>query len=162
MEGIVVAVRYRVAGSLSVEHFLFRKFQPAAAQWPRLMLKYLHILSALLFITIGLLQLNDPDPIYWVAAYSLVVCVSGANYLGKRSPMLFNITVGMVLAGLLTAAPGALDYLLREDYASIYGQMSTDRPYIESAREFGGLAMAAIYLLVAGVWLSAGKNTKQS
>lgn len=57
-----------------------------------------------------------------------------------------------VIPGLLISMPGTGDYFAAEDYGSIYGGMSAEKPYIESAREFGGLfvALGLIFLEVAG------------
>ena len=60
------------------------------------------------------------------------------------------VAVGMVLAGLLIAAPGSIDYLTSGDYASISGEMMAEKAYVESAREFIGLLMAAACLFYYG------------
>jgi hypothetical protein len=53
------------------------------------------------------------------------------------------IATGMILSGLLIAAPGFLDYLDSGNYGAITGEMMDNVPYVESAREFGGLLLAA-------------------
>ena len=119
------------------------------------MLKYFHSIAALLFLTMAVIQLNDPDPLYWVAAYLAVAIVSGARYFGNSLEVLSKIALGMVLAGLLISVPGVIDYFAAEDYASIYGRMAVEKPYIESAREFGGLSIAVLYLTLSEMSKSA-------
>jgi len=94
------------------------------------------------------IQLNDPDPIYWVAVYAITAIIAGANFFGKRLENFSKVAIGMVIAGILISAPGAIDYFAANDYSSIYDKMNPNKPYIESAREFGGLFIAAIYLLI--------------
>lgn len=92
------------------------------------------------------IQLNDPDPLYWVAVYLAAALLSGALCFGSRLQTLSKVVLGMVLAGLLISGPGVIEYFAAQDYSSIYGSMSGDKPYVESAREFGGLVIVAIYL----------------
>jgi len=110
------------------------------------MLKYFHIVAVLLFLTMALIQFNDPDPLYWVVVYLTVAFIAAAHCFSHHLIVLSMIVAGMVLAGLLTSLPGFVDYLVAEDHASIFGQTTNKKPYIESVREFGGLIIAAIYL----------------
>jgi len=109
-------------------------------------MKYLHAIIALLFVVTAALQWNDPDPLYWIVTYIAVAVVAGAACLGRPLVALSRITIGLSLAGLLIAAQGAGDYLAANDYGSITQGMSAEKPYIEPAREFGGLLLALGYL----------------
>ena len=103
-------------------------------------------IATLLFLTMAAIQLNDPDPLYWVVVYLAAATLSGALCFGLRLETLSKVTVGMAVAGLLISGPGVIEYFAAQDYSTIYGSMSGDKPYVESAREFGGLAIVAIYL----------------
>jgi len=99
------------------------------------------------------IQLNDPDPLYWVLVYLAASVVAGNRYLDSGLTTFTSITTGMVLAGILIAFPGTIEYFMADvfmegNFTSIYGEMTAEKPYIESAREFGGLFIAAIYLLL--------------
>lgn len=121
-------------------------------------LKFVHAVAVLLFLTMAVIQLNDPDPLYWFTVYAAVAGLAGSCFVGKHSAPVSRIALGMVLAGLLMSAPGAVDYMAAQDFSSIYGQMMAEKPYVEAAREFGGLAIAALYLLLVERWmLSAGR-----
>lgn len=121
-------------------------------------LKFVHAVAVLLFLTMAVIQLNDPDPLYWFSVYAVVAWLAGGCFVGRRSAPVSRIALGMVLAGLLMSAPGAVDYMAAQDFSSIYGQMMAEKPYVEAAREFGGLAIAALYLLLVERWmLSAGR-----
>lgn len=106
------------------------------------------LLAGLALVSMGL-QFNDPDPVYWVAAYGATALVVGAMGLGKRSQLWTAITIGVVVGGMLWSVPGFGAYLLAGDYGSIFGSMRADRPYIEESREFLGLAMS----LAALTWV---------
>jgi hypothetical protein len=110
------------------------------------MFKFFQGIATLLFLTMAAIQLNDPDPLYWVVVYLSAALLSGALCLGSRLQTLSKVVVGMVVAGLLISGPGVIEYFAAQDYSSIYGSMSGDKPYVESAREFGGLVIVAIYL----------------
>ncbi|MCX2983134.1 hypothetical protein EYC98_19910 [Halieaceae bacterium IMCC14734] len=119
------------------------------------MLKYPHIISAIMFLAMAVIQLNDSDPLYWVSVYLTIAVVAGASYFGSHLEVLSKVAIGMVVAGLLISAPGVMDYFAAEDYASIFGRMTVEKRYIESAREFGGLLISAVYLTYFEVSASA-------
>ena len=106
-----------------------------------------HAIVALVFVMMAAIQLNDPDPAYWVAVYVAIAAVPLARVLRRRLPNVALLAGGMVLAGLLIAMPGFVDFLVSGDYASINDKMTPEKPYVESAREFIGLLMAAICLI---------------
>ena len=110
------------------------------------MLKFFHLIASLLFFTMAAIQLNDPDPLYWVVVYLTAAMISGCLFFGTRLEALSKVSMGMILAGLFISGPGAMEYFASEDYASISGDMLAAKPYVESAREFGGLLIAFIYL----------------
>lgn len=107
----------------------------------------LHAVVGLAFLGMAWIQLNDPDPAYWVVVYVLVAAIPLARIFGHRLPTVLILASGMVLSGMLIAGPGSLDYLASGDYISIKGKMLDEKPYVESAREFIGLLAAAICLL---------------
>lgn len=110
------------------------------------MFKFFHLIASLLFLTMAVIQLNDPDPYYWVVVYITAAVIPAGLCLGKRLETLSKIAIGMILAGLIISGPGAVDYFVSEDYASIYGSMLNAKPYVESAREFGGLMITFVYI----------------
>ncbi len=105
-------------------------------------------IATLMFIWMAALQLNDPDPLYWFLVYAAVAVVAAAAVLGRRLPRFALVTLGAVIAGLLIAAPGFVDYLQAGDWGSIAEHMNDEEPYIEQGREFVGLLIAAAALLL--------------
>lgn len=113
-------------------------------------MRVVHAIVALLFLGMAVIQLNDPDPAYWVAVYVVVAAVPAAMIFDRRLPTTSAVAAGMVLAGLLIAAPGFVDYLASGDYAAIGEKMKDEKPYVETAREVVGLLIAAAGLIFYG------------
>ena len=109
--------------------------------------RLVHAVVALTFLAMAAVQLNDPDPVYWTAVYCAVAVVPAARVVGSQLSTTSVIAFGMVLAGLLISWPGFLDYLGSGDYSAIGSEMTVEKPYVESAREFLGLLIAAICLM---------------
>jgi len=105
-------------------------------------------IATLMFILFAALQLNDPDPLYWFLVYAAVAVVAAAAAVGRHLPRFALLTLGAVIAGVLIAAPGFVDYLQSGDWGSIGKHMSDEAPYIEQGREFVGLLIAAAALLL--------------
>ena len=112
-----------------------------------------HGLVAGLYLAMAWLQINDPDPLYWVSAYLLAAWLPACRVLGGDGRRLSAYILGVLLAGVLMSAPGFIDYLLSGDHGSLFDEMSPDRPYVESARELLGLLIA-----LAGVGFYARRS----
>ena len=94
------------------------------------------------------LQLNDPDPAYWVVTYALTgVCAQGPR-LAHLLVATVWATTGLALAGLLQSLPGFIQFISLGDWSSLTGTMSKSQPQIEFAREFLGLLFCMICLLI--------------
>jgi hypothetical protein len=97
-----------------------------------------------LLVVFALLQLNDPDPWRWVLVYLAAALLWTAMLFDRKQPRLeFALLLIMAfwMGGLW---PGVLDLLEEGKPGDLFAEMATDRPYIEVAREFLGLAIAAI------------------
>lgn len=112
-----------------------------------LRMKYLHAIMTVLFVVTAVLQINDPDPLYWVATYLAVAVIGGTAFFNRPLMTLCKVVIGMAVAGILISVPGTGDYFTSQDYGSITQSMRGDKPYIEEAREFGGLFVALAYLV---------------
>lgn len=111
-----------------------------------------HASISLLFVTMAALQINDPDPSLWIGLYLAVAAIPAARVLERRAPVLFGTALGLVIACLLVSLPGFVDFLRSGDYGSIGGEMSSSKPYIESAREFLGALIGLICLIFYRKW----------
>ena len=108
------------------------------------------ILSAFLsafFLGMGALQLNDPDPLYWVTVYAMTALIPHGRLLQPHYASLFWITVGMVFAGLLQSYSGFIDFVALGDWGLLTAPMTDKLPAIEYAREFLGLLFSVACLV---------------
>jgi hypothetical protein len=74
---------------------------------------------------------------------------SPLHALAKPMPFLAALTIGILVTGMVYAAPGFSDYLQAGDFGSITGAMDGKDRYIEPAREFLGLL---ITLFIVGYY----------
>ena len=108
-------------------------------------MKLWNFVAAALFAGFAALQFNDPDPVYWILVYGGTAMVAFAQGLGRHSRFWTGVCVGVVVVGIISAAPGFGDYLTSGDPGSILGDMAGG-DYVENSREFLGLALAFILL----------------
>ena len=108
-------------------------------------MKAVHFILAAFFLYMAYLQFNDPDPLYWLIVYAGTAAIALAKGLGRSSDFWTTILIGATAAGMIIATPSLVEFIAAGDFAAI-GDM--DRaPYVEPAREFGGLLLALILLL---------------
>ncbi|XOV94477.1 MAG: transmembrane 220 family protein [Bacteroidota bacterium] len=110
------------------------------------------ILSAILSFLFGLFayyQFNDPDPILWVTIYGSVFLVSFLRLID----VYYSRRVVLILMALLIIystvyIPSVLEYLTQPNKNELFGAMYKSKPYIEESREFFGLVIAVIGLIL--------------
>lgn len=125
-------------------------------------MKYLNLFFILIFIVFGLLQLNDPDPLFWLAIYlsGAILCFLAVQ---KSDPFwLYYLLISFYFVFstyLFFAKDGVLEWITRHNMKSITGSMDDESPWIEQTREFFGL----LILLFAAVinFLRRLKTTRQ-
>jgi hypothetical protein len=122
-------------------------------------MRILYVLLALLFALFAYFQTNDPDSLGWIAMYAAVGLLFGLMAAGRYSRY---VTIGLatlLALGLLFYAPGLWEFFTNDDGITFSQGMSNQYPYIEEAREFGGLLialLAVIFLILQGRKLPKG------
>ena len=81
--------------------------------------------------------------------YGLAAAAALAYTLGRGRVWLSALALVAALAGLVVSAPGALEFLSQGQLGELFGAMSSDRPWVESAREFIGALVALDYAALA-------------
>jgi len=102
------------------------------------------IVDGLLFIVFfafALLQVNDPDSIYWIAIYGVVAIIVLLALIGKQHRIVLNGALIIYILLLLYYSPALYAWLFEHHAANIANSMSTDKMYIEEAREFFGILL---------------------
>lgn len=112
-------------------------------------MKIFNLLLAVAFIVFAFVQINDPDPVIWILIYGAmaVTCVLAA----------FGHYYYIVLGGLLIIFvaysfvffPGVLEWLRSPDRSMLFDDIAKMQyPYIEESREFLGLLISIVVLLM--------------
>jgi uncharacterized MnhB-related membrane protein len=101
----------------------------------------------LLFILFAVVQLNDPDPLKWVIIYGFVAAIAFWYAFGHLPK---NIALGGAVIGLVWLAflvPDLIDWIQR-GMPSITESMKAEKQYVELTREFFGLLVSVVTLLL--------------
>ncbi len=110
-------------------------------------MKSLHVIVSLVFIWFAYVQINDPDPVLWIAIYLGISLVAVLQMLGR--PLFYISLVGLVLClgGMIYLIPDFIVWV-KDGMPTITGSMKAESKYIELVREFLGLTIAGCaYLL---------------
>ena len=67
-------------------------------------------LGALFFVSAAL-QLNDPDPLYWIAVYAAAGVAAVLHALARANAAVTWLALGLTLAGALVSAPGFVAWI---------------------------------------------------
>lgn len=98
-------------------------------------------LAALAFVGFAAVQLNDPDPIAWVAVYGLAAGLGVAHAVGRAPRRLAWAFSAICLLWALTLVPAGLGAPPR----AIVTDLAMHAPGVEEAREALGLLIAAAW-----------------
>lgn len=111
-------------------------------------MKYFNGLFALLFLYFIIVQYNDPDPLLWVTIYSYALLVTILMIIGRAKK--YFLYGGTIIFAVLAATlvPGVIDYFNASNYGEIFSEMAKERLYVEESREFFGLLIAMVPMVV--------------
>jgi Transmembrane family 220, helix len=118
-------------------------------------MKIFNLLFCIIFIFFAALQYNDPDPYVWMPIYLYAAVLCWQAFRGKYYPRAYiiGILVYFVYAlYLFFTADGVLEWLNKHDAQNIAGSMKADKPWIEQTREFFGLVILIVVLLINNIY----------
>jgi len=95
----------------------------------------------LVFLAFAVLQLNDPDSVYWVAVYGFIVVIVLLALLEKLPQVVLKGALIVYFLLLIYYSPALYSWVFKHHAANIAKSMSTDTMYIEEAREFFGVLL---------------------
>lgn len=112
-------------------------------------MKITNLVLAALFLLFAFVQINDPDPLLWIVIYGAMaaVCVMAAfRYYIK--PLLWILLAGFIVY-MVVLIPGMQQWLAQPDKSVLFDEgMKMQNLYIEESREFLGLLICLIVLVV--------------
>jgi phage-related holin len=114
-------------------------------------MKIFNLIFCILFILFAALQYNDPDPWLWMPIYLYAAVLCWLAFKGKFFPKAYLIGIVGYLGYavfLFFTEDGVLDWITKHNAANIAGSMKADKPWIEDTREFLGLIILIVVLLI--------------
>lgn len=103
-------------------------------------MKILNIILAVLFLLFAIVQYNDPDPFVWIAIYGIVAVVCALAAFRKYYNWLILLGLAICFIEIISTIPGLIEWM-NLGMPNIGAAMKAETPYIESSREFFGLAL---------------------
>lgn len=114
-------------------------------------MKIFNLIFCVLFILFAGLQYNDPDPYIWMPIYLFVATLCWLAFRKKFYPKLYLLAIvvyAMYAGYLFFSKDGMLDWMREHHAENIANEMKATNPWIEATREFFGLIMLIVVLLV--------------
>lgn len=108
-----------------------------------------NILLAVMFLLFAFVQINDPDPTLWILIYGImaVVCILAA-FKTYYPLVLILLLLGFGVYGYVLF-PGVKEWFSQDDLTVLFDDIAKmDHIYIEEAREFLGLLICIIVIVV--------------
>lgn len=114
-------------------------------------MKIFNLFFCLAFVVFAALQYNDPDPYIWIPIYlyAAVLCLMAAINRFYPRACLAGIAVYTIYAIYkVFDANGLIDWATKHHAENIAETMKAEQPWIEESREFFGLFILILVLLV--------------
>jgi hypothetical protein len=112
-------------------------------------MKIVNLVLAVMFLAFAFVQINDPDPVVWILIYGsmAVICIMAAFNYYRKVAMFLLLAVFMTYAFFLI--PGMREWLAQEDRSILFDDIAKmQHLYVEEAREFLGLMICVIVLVI--------------
>jgi hypothetical protein len=114
-------------------------------------MKVFNLLFCLLFIYAAALQYNDPDPYVWMPIYLYGAVFCWLAFRNKFYPKAYLLGI-LVYAGYAAYKffdkDGVLDWIQHHNAENIAETMKATKPWVEETREFFGLVILIVVLLI--------------
>lgn len=114
-------------------------------------MRIFNLIFCLLFVISAALQYNDPDPYIWIPIYMSGAVLCWLAFRNKFYPKayLIGIIVYLLYAiGLFFWKNGVLDWMSKHNAEDIAATMKAEKPWIEQTREFFGLLILIVVLMI--------------
>lgn len=99
----------------------------------------------LAFLLSVAVQVNDPDPLPWIAIYALAAGACGLSLLGRGGWHYPAVIAVMAVAWAVRIAPRVVGDV---PFADMFGAFEMESVAVEEAREMYGLLVIAVWMSV--------------
>lgn len=114
-------------------------------------MKSFNIIMAVLFIAFAALQYNDPDPLLWISLYLYAAYLCINRFRGKFQPRGYALALlvyTVYAVYLFFDGNGVLSWVKDHHAESLVTTMKAEKPWIEESREFGGLMILMVTMII--------------
>ncbi|HEY6977858.1 MAG TPA: transmembrane 220 family protein [Chitinophagaceae bacterium] len=114
-------------------------------------MKIFNIGFCIVFVLFAAVQYNDPDPYIWIPIYLYAAVLCWLAFRNKFYPpaYLLGIAVYALYATYkIFDQNGLIDWITKHHAENIAETMKAEKPWIEEAREFFGLIILIVVLLI--------------
>lgn len=126
-------------------------------------MRIFNFLFCIIFILFAAVQYNDPDPYVWMPIYLYAAVLCWLAFRSRYFPWAY-------LLGILVYAVyaiykffdenGVWDWMTKHHAANIASTMKAEQPWIEETREFFGLVILIVVLLVDYLYSKKVRTTQ--
>ena len=113
--------------------------------------KLFNIFFCIVFILFAAVQYNDPDPYVWMPIYLYTAILCWLAFRNKYFPGAYLFGIAVYAAYALYKffdQNGVWDWMTKHHATNIAGTMKAEQPWIEETREFFGLVILIVVLLI--------------
>ena len=116
-----------------------------------MVLKLFNIFFCIVFILFAAVQYNDPDPYVWMPIYLYTAILCWLAFRNKYFPGAYLLGIAAYAAYAIYKffdQNGVWDWMTKHHATNIAGTMKAEQPWIEETREFFGLVILIVVLLI--------------
>ena len=116
-----------------------------------MVLKLFNIFFCIVFILFAAVQYNDPDPYLWMPIYLYTAVLCWLAFRNKFFPGAYLLGMAVYAAYAIYKffdQNGVWDWITKHHEANIASTMKAEQPWIEETREFFGLVILIVVLLI--------------
>ena len=124
-------------------------------------MKFFNLFFCIVFVLFAAVQYNDPDPYLWIPIYLYAAVLCWLAFRNKYYPVW--LWIGIALFGayaiyLFFAVDGVLDWIQKHNEENIASTMQATKPWIEETREFFGLIIILVVLVIDLIYANRSKR----
>lgn len=116
-----------------------------------MVLKLFNIFFCIVFILFAAVQYNDPDPYVWMPIYLYTAVLCWLAFRNKFFPGAYLLGIAVYAAYAIYKffdQNGVWTWITKHHEANIASTMKAEQPWIEETREFFGLIILIVVLLI--------------
>jgi len=104
-------------------------------------------LLGLIFLLFAYFQWNDLDSLKWIIYYVLISLLAFLTVLDRNKLLYIYMMLAVTVVWMVFLTPAAMDWV-SDGMPSIVESMKASSPYIELVREFLGLGISLLALII--------------